>query len=375
LANGLFDKYTTDFPKSNLLQTYNLPNHITLKKVQTMKRKCSTVSNYLAAIGSAVLLSACGGGSGSDTGDLSVDVTDLPVTEDVDVCIHFTGITLHHSDGDLIQIPYDPSTYTDATACIDNLPSDDPLSANNTVNLSALQGELSVPLMDRQQVKAGLYNWIRLDVDESLSYVMDSEGQKELRCPSCDDEQSGLKLNRGIVVPAGGEAKFMIDIELAKSLNKEPSGNYKLRPTLRLVDLAETGKITGIVEASLIPEIISETDTGCKVYVYSGHDVVPDDYHDADNVLTSAKVLYDMDSNSFEYMAAFLPTDSSAEPTPYTVALTCDIEDMDIDQNNDPLNLTGNDVIFTDGEAFGVGQNADVETNQTTVVDFPPPTT
>jgi hypothetical protein len=44
-------------------------------------------------------------------------VTDSPVLEDVDVCIHFTGITLHHSDGDQIQIPYDPGTYTDATEC------------------------------------------------------------------------------------------------------------------------------------------------------------------------------------------------------------------------------------------------------------------
>ncbi|MEN8180230.1 MAG: DUF4382 domain-containing protein, partial [Pseudomonadota bacterium] len=293
---------------------------------------------------------------------------------DVVVCIHFTGISLHHSEGDIIQIPYDPSTYTDDTACINNLPSENALSANNTVALSSLQGELSVPLLDTEQVKAGRYNWIRLDIDESLSYVRDSEGLKELQCPSCDDEQSGLKLNRGIVVPASGEAHFMIDVDLAKSLNKQPSGNYKLRPTLRLIDLAETGKITGTVAASLIPGTISDTDTGCKIYVYEGHDAVPDDYHETDDVLTSAKVLYDADSTSYQYVAAFLPTDSTAGPAPYTVALTCDIDDMEVDQNNNSLNLVGDDVIFTDGETSGVGQNADVETNQTTNVHFPPPT-
>jgi hypothetical protein len=334
----------------------------------------------LSAAGMAVLLAACGGGGGGDgvsTGSLSVDVTDLPATGDEVVCIHFTSVTLHHSDGDLIQIPYDPSTHVDVTGdCIDNVAVDAPPPAdpaNNAVNLSSLQGELSVSLMESEEVKAGHYNWIRLDVDETLSYVMDSGQQKGLSCPSCDGEQSGLKLNRGITVPAGGEADFMIDIDLTKSLNKDPSGNFTLRPTLRLVDNTETGKITGTVENSLLPGMISETDTGCKVYVYEGHGVVLDDYHEADNVLTSAKVLYNSDSGFYEYVAAFLPTDSTAEPTPYTVALTCDIDDPENDQNNDHLNLTGvDDVIFTDGVEPGAGQETDMMTNQTKTVPFPP---
>ena len=326
-----------------------------------MKRNHSVIINFIALAGMGLLLSACSGGDGggdAGTGSLSVGVTDAPVTEDVDVCIHFTGITLHHSDGDLIQIPYDASSYTDATDCIDNLPSGDPGSEDNAVNLSALQGELSVQLVDSEEVKSGRYNWIRLDVVESLSYVMDSAGQQDLRCPSC--EQSGLKLNQGIVVPAGGEADFMVDIELAKSLNKRPNGEYTIRPTLRLIDQSQSGSITGSVDAGLIPETISEEDTGCKVYVYEGHDITPDDYHATDNVLTSTKVLYDGDA--YTYVAAYLATDT--DPTPYTVALTCDADDPEVDE----------DLIFTDGETDGTGQNADAYTDQTTVVDFPPGT-
>jgi len=332
----------------------------------------------LSAIASVcMMLAACGGGRGGDdsTGSLSLSVTDAPAPDDAKVCIHFTGITLHHSDGDLISIPFDPSTYVDDTdACIDNVPSDamspdDP--ANNAVNLSELQGVLSVALADSIDVKAGFYNWIRLDVDESLSYVMDSSGQNDLSCPSCDGEQSGLKLNRGITVPAGGVADFMIDIDLAKSLKK--SGDYKLRPTLRLVNLVETGKIKGVVDVSLIANPGS-SETGCSVYVYAEHDVIPDDYHEADTVLTSTKVVYDMDSGLYEYTAAYLTTDSGSDPTPYTVALTCDEDDSDKDQNNNPSDLTNvDDVIFTDGNVDGVGQNADVSTDQNTVRDFPPP--
>jgi hypothetical protein len=334
----------------------------------------------LSAIASVcVMLAACGGGSSSggdaSTGSLSVSVTDAPAPDDAKVCLHFTGITLHHSDGERISIPFDPSTYVDATGtCIDNVPSDAPPPAdpaNNAVNLSSLQGVLNVALADSIEVKAGSYNWIRLDVDESLSYVMDSSGQNDLSCPSCDGEQSGLKLNRGITVPAGGVAEFMIDIDLAKSLNKNPSG-YKLRPTLRLVDLVETGKITGTVEGFLIPGQVTDSETGCSVYAYAGSDITPDDYHPADTVLTSTKVVYDADSTNYNYTLAYLQTDSDNDPTPFTVALTCDVDDSEEDQNNDPLISTSTDVIFTDGTVEGMGQNADVSADKTTVRDFPP---
>jgi hypothetical protein len=339
----------------------------------TMKH-CLRILNHLAAIGMALSLSACGGGGGggsTSTGSLSLGVTDSPVLENVAVCIHFTSVTLHHSDGDLITIPYESSTYYDASdGCTGNV---DPAvgdASHNAVALSQLQGVLSVQLMNAQQVKAGRYTWIRLDVDESLSYVVDSGGQQNLSCPSCSPNQSGLKLIQGITVPAGGEANFMIDIDLAKSLNKGPSGDYTLRPTLRLVDLTQTGAIAGSVNGSLIPGMISATDTGCSVYVYAGHDVTPDDIHDGDNVLTTAKVLYDSSSMSYKYAAAYLPTNTSTDPTPYTVALTCDADDPAVDQNNDPSNMSGNDVIFTDGVNKGTGKNADVYTNQTTIVDF-----
>lgn len=345
----------------------------------TMKYR-SGLTDCLAAAGMAVLLAACGGGDDPATGSLSVGLTDLPAKGDETVCIHFTAIKLHHSDGDIIEIPYDPASYYDAgDGCGNNVdPAVDPAdpnASNNAVAVSALQGELSIQLMDTEVVKAGFYNWVRLDVDETLSYVMDGDAMKDLSCPSCDGEQSGLKFNRGLTVPAGGEADFMIDLDLTKSLKKNPSGDYTLRPTARLIDLTETGKITGTVAASLIPAMLSDTDTGCKVYVYAGHDIVPDDYHATDEVLTSAKVLYNATSGFHEYVAAFLPTDSTADPSPYTVALTCDVDDPDLDQNNDPSNLTGldDDVIFTDGVTEGMGQETELTTGQSAEIHFPPP--
>jgi hypothetical protein len=59
----------------------------------------------------------------------------------------------------------------------------------------------------------------------------------ELTIPS--EVKTGLKLNRGFVVPAGGSANFTIDFDLRKSVHLPMSGtDYLLRPTLRLADNA-----------------------------------------------------------------------------------------------------------------------------------------
>ena len=65
--------------------------------------------------------------------------------------------------------------------------------------------------------------------------------------------QSGLKLNRGFDVPAGGSADFTIDFDLHKSVHMTGSGSYMLRPTLRMVDNIMVGSISGTVGASLVP--------------------------------------------------------------------------------------------------------------------------
>jgi hypothetical protein len=333
-----------------------------------------------AVTGLSAALSACGGGGGGGaTGVLSAGVTDLPAPGGEHVCIHFTGITLHHSDGDLVTIAYDPTDYVDSTgACIDNVPADasapqDP--SRNAVNLSSLQGELHENLMDRELVKAGRYNWIRLDVDESLSYVMTAGQQSTLRCPSCGSAQSGLKLNRVFSVPAAGETALMFDVDLGRALKLDVDGNYTLRPTLRLVNLDHAGTIRGAVDPSLLPGVVSDTDTGCKVYVYAGHGIVPDDYHNGeDNVLGSVKVLYDAGTASYEYVAAYLPLEESGNPTPYTVALTCDPDDPETDQNNDPgVASTDSNVFFSDAVSTGNGLETTLSLGEPeSTVDFPP---
>src|SRR5690606_22526037 len=119
----------------------------------------------------------------------------------------------------------------------------------------------------------------------------------------------GLKLVRGFTVPAGGVADFTLDFDLRKSVHdpaSEPgnaSGDYILRPVLRIVDNTQVGRISGTVAGSLIT-------AGCDpvVYVFAGAEVTPDDVDaletDVDPV-TAAPVEQDMDSVEYRYTAAF----------------------------------------------------------------------
>ena len=114
---------------------------------------------------------------------------------------------------------------------------------------------------------------------------------------------------------AGGSADFTIDFDLRKSVHVTGTGEYMLRPTLRMVDNVMAGSISGTVDQSLVPG-------GCTpaVYVYSGAGVTPDDIDTDVNTpdpVTTASVKQD-NMGVYRYKAAFLEAGS------YTIAYTCD---------------------------------------------------
>jgi hypothetical protein len=193
--------------------------------------------------------------------------------------------------------------------------------------------------LDRVNLSAGRYNWIRLKVEAGCdtvdSYITINNAQHSLWIPSSN--QTGLKLVEGFIVPAGGTADFTIDFDLRRSVHK-PEGlsqgqgggcpdNYRLRPALRLVDNTEVGSITGTVDPSLINDPLCTT--GNVVYIFEGEGVIPDDVDGQDpEPLTSAQVEYDPDTGEHEYRAAFL------SPGSYTMAFTCQAGDDDPDSSD-----------------------------------------
>ena len=268
-----------------------------------------------------LLLSACGGGSSGSgssstagSGSLTVAVTDTPVTGAEKVVIHFTAIQVHGGDGTTTEIPIiDPVTQT----------------AGRSIDLLQLQGDKSLVLFN-QELASGNYSWMRLavDFDPLKTYIQVNGQQHALRCTSCDN--TGYKLNRSFEVIKDGVMAYIVDFDLGKSITLSNNG-YHLRPTLRMVETAAAGHLSGEVDATLINSL-GGTE-GCRVYVYDGHDVSPDDIYlpigaplpeNYVNPVATANV----DDTSHQYMVGYLAAGN------YTVSLTCDGELDDIDEDN-----------------------------------------
>jgi len=279
-------------------------------------------------------LAACWGDDDPATGQLSLAVTDAPVDDATAVVVQFTGVEVQPAGGERVSFDYDEP---------------------RSIDLLALTGTDSELLLDGVTVPAGHYEWVRLKVDADEdgvedSYIdLDDGSRHELEVPS--GAETGLKLNTGFDVPAGGAASFTIDFDLRKSVHEpmDAADSFKLRPTLRIVDNTQIGAIAGSVAAALVT-------TGCTpaVYVFAGSDVAPDDVDGAPaEPVTTALVTLDTNTGQYGYVAGFLAAGS------YTVSFTCDAA-ADAPATSETLAFTGT-------------QNAAVTAGQTTAVSFAPP--
>ena len=291
---------------------------------------------YKALI-SAISLSlvACGGGGSSSanapaetTGTFSLAVSDAAVDNAEKVLVQFTGVAIKPGDGNAIDMRLSGESQT----CQDLLDGTQPaLTADGEatircIDLLELDGAKSASLLDGETLDAGIYNWLRLDVDAERgtldSIIVLNDGSVEsLYIPS--GSQSGLKLNSKFTILAGGSHKFVIDFDLRKSVNN-PQGfpDYRLKPSLRLTDLSESGNIVGTVEETLltVKGCTGDVNTGdgFAVYAYEGADAVIGEEGSANAPFTSAAVSYNNGSGLWGYTVGFLA------PGDYTVAFTCE---------------------------------------------------
>jgi hypothetical protein len=262
----------------------------------------------LAAASMTVLLVACGGGGGGSdgisTGSLSLSLTDAPVDGADEVVVEFYGVELQPANGERITFDFTEQCTVDPASC--------------QIDLMTLTGGVSDLVLDAETVPSGQYNWVRLMVkaDQNIrdSYIVVGGQEFELRIPS--GGESGLKLNRGFVVPAGGMADFTIDFDLRKSVH-DPVGSsdYILRPSLRIVDNAEVGTLSGSVD----PSFFTSGNCSGAVYVFfDGTAGAPDD-EDGEGAgpdpITSTLV---PDDGTHNYKVAFLSEGD------YHIAFTCD---------------------------------------------------
>ena len=293
----------------------------------------TNLSKVLVAVATSTLLVACGGsggsggGSDSSTGVLSLGITDGPVEGATSVVVAFSSVELHGAENKVITF--------------DEL---------QVINLLDYQGEERVLLLDGEVLTAGEYQWIRLGVDEAASYIEVDGLQHDLEIPS--GSQSGLKMNRGITIGAGSSNDFTVDFDLRKSVTQAGTGDYKLRPTVRLVNNLEVNTVRGTVGESLIIDIScnngDNNDTGNAVYLFEGTDTSTQDIQgNSGDPLASATVNYNDQSEDYAFVIGYVPVGD------YTAAFTCDASlDSSEEDNSDVVN-------FSDGVNLSVTESAD----------------
>ncbi len=251
-------------------------------------------------------LTGCNGGSGSSA-TMSLAVTDTPVDGAQSVVVAFTGVDLMGPDG---QQSF-------------------PFSTEKKIDLLQQQGINSASLLVGVTIPAGNYQWIRLDIDTTHSYIITSTGaQYPLTIPS--GSQTGLKLVSGFTVAQGSYAEFMIDFNLRQSITLANTGGastYILNPALRLINMQQVGAVGGTVSSTLSigGTLITAASCSPAVYVYPGTVTALDGFNvtvrGGTIPLTSATVSLNNTTGSYDYGVGFLAFGT------YTLAATCAADD------------------------------------------------
>ncbi len=319
-------------------------------------RACALGALSLAVLG----LAACGGGSdgSSGPGSISINLTDAPIDGASEVVVVFTGIELHQTAG--------PTTTID-------------FSAPKSIDLIKLQGGVTSALTQESAVPAGNYDWMRLKVlatknSQGESYIKLLTGQQyPLWIPS--GAETGLKLNRPFTVAQGSITRLVIDFDLRKSITAPPGQdpNYIMRPTLRLLDQLQVGKLSASVNLATLATAqlaAGSPVSACKggLYLFSGGTATPDDQDgdaaDGADPIVYQPLAYDGVNTTVTINIPFV------EVGTYTLAATCNF-DVDVADTNDynPSALQGAPGFQT--MHWSTVGNVVVSANNTTAVSLP----
>lgn len=198
-----------------------------------------------AALAAATLLAACGGGGSSpDTGTMRLSLTDAPACGYDSVFVTVERVRVHQS----------------ATAeNSDSGWSEVVLAAPQRVDLLTLNNGTLLPL-GQTELPAGSYTQMRLvlaanTVANPLANSITPTGGVETALTTPSAQQSGLKTNVNLTVPAGQVADFAIDFDACKSFVKAGnSGNYHIKPVLTVLPILSSAgqRVVGFVDPSLV---------------------------------------------------------------------------------------------------------------------------
>jgi hypothetical protein len=208
------------------------------------------IDAFLAAASLALLsvVAACGGGggiggTGSPYGTMRVSLTDAPACGYEQVNVTVERVRVHQS-----------SVAGDGDAGWQEITLPAPQRLNLLTLTNGVLAELGETLLP-----AGRYTQLRLVLAENSATApfansVVPEGGAEVALDTPSAQQSGLKINVGLDVPADKVLDVVLDFDACKSVVKRGnSGRYNLKPVLSATSfLSDAGlRVVGFVEPAL----------------------------------------------------------------------------------------------------------------------------
>ncbi len=205
-----------------------------------MRRHTQSALSACLLLGAGSLFAACGGGGGTPTGRLNVEVTDDPfVYSLVDEAV--VGI-------DKIRVHHQSQAESGFLTIYEGTPID--------LDLLQLRNGLTTIIL-RASLPAGLYRQMRLHVANGHLLLnngnMYTTADETLRLTSTASSGFKVFFDPPIDVPAGGLTSVLLDFDLTKTFHPVPSSDplnadyYQLQPVIRSINRALTGDIRGTV--------------------------------------------------------------------------------------------------------------------------------
>jgi len=279
---------------------------------------------------SCTTLIACGGsssgslGDGAEvggvlpptagTGNLTLALTDGPMSTVEQLVVHIESLGLRHSDGRVVRL--------------------EPINGPVDVDLAALRDGRLHDLLNSAEIPVGQYTGISIGIDPERSHADFSDGSRR-RMQFAFSE--GLNVERQFTIEAGRHAEFVIDVDLGQSLHRHEGGMggggmgggmndyYEFHSVTRMIDADVAGGLVGAIDSSLVDVNHPECDSapgGNWAYLFPGSATEPDDtaQDEIDNrpgPIVTDRVDLHPGTGEYRYHFAFL------EPGSYRVAFTC----------------------------------------------------
>lgn len=323
--------------------------------------------NFLIVL-SSIVLTACGGGSGgapgtttdtlpdgfsgvpSDSGTITLAITDGPMEEAEELVLHLTHIDFGHENGDVTRVP------------LHGGPTD--------LDMMQLQNGVTRHLIDNARLPAGRYHWVEIGVDLGRSHI-GLQGGGHHGMELADPE--AMRVHREFEIHGGHHDEFVVDFDLRHGVRHHHGGGgmgnrYELHHGLRLMHADNAGGLMGAIDDSLVDINHPDCDPapgGNWAYLFPGDAAQPDDLAVTDvdgfaGPLATDRVELHHGLGEYRYHFAFLPADT------YRVAFSCSSEWDEPGDDDYPMDPDG----AFDFQTFS--DPIEVVAGQMTVVDIVP---